>query len=357
MKVLFITIGDMNVPSSRVRALQYIPNFEKEGVACSHLQFRKGSYLKFKSYGNAKNLFQAIMGKILTVFLKAFDYLVYSKIRIIQIWWSFRKYDLVFIQKVVLPSFLVRRMKSSCKIVFDFDDAIYTQSRLFTLKQFRSQICKSDITIVTNEEARDYALKAGGKHVEMIVGPVDSERYHGSGSLTKSEKLNIGWIGSQSTAQYLELIQEPLRIISNKYPGKICLHLVGVDHFHMDGVETSIYQWDPGTEVQLLDMFDVGVMPLKNDEFSRGKGAYKLLQYMSMGKANISSPVGVNQKLVEHGKTGLLADSVDEWLDCMELYLHDISKRAEHGANARALIEKAYSLQRWSKYLLKHLNI
>ena len=110
MRVLFVTIGDIKVPSSRVRALQYIPYLEKEGITCSHIQYRKGYYLKYKVYGARKSLLHRILTRFLTIFLKAYDYLLFSKLRLIQIWFSYPEYDLVFIQKVVLPTFLLKRM-------------------------------------------------------------------------------------------------------------------------------------------------------------------------------------------------------------------------------------------------------
>jgi glycosyltransferase involved in cell wall biosynthesis len=351
MNVLFITIGDNNVPSSRVRALQYIPYLEKEGIVCDHLQYRKGHYLKHQTYGTRTNLFNWFFAKLLTLIWKLYDYLIYSKLSILKIWISYSKYDLIFIQKVVLPGFLIKRMKLKCKIVFDFDDAIYTKSRLFTMKQFGYQIKQSDITIVTNEEAEQYVKRLGGNHVERIIGPIDSCRYQTQGGKLENNKFNIGWIGSQSNFHYLDIIKEPLRLLSAKYPGEICLHLVGVENVSLEDVETLTYIWDSGTEVQILDTFDVGIMPLKNDDFTRGKGGYKLLQYMSMSKANISSPVGVNSKIVNNGVSGFSANSEEEWFDCFEEYHHSKSLREKHGKNARKLILDLYSLQGWSKFL------
>jgi len=131
---------------------------------------------------------------------------------------------------------------------------------------------------------------------------------------------------------------------------------VGVSKGIADDVETVTYKWDPDTEVQLLNGIDVGIMPLKDDEFTRGKGGYKLLQYMSMGKANISSPVGVNALLAENGYTGMLASTAEEWVDCFELYYQNPDLRKTHGDHARDVILKRFSLQRWSSFLIDYIK-
>jgi glycosyltransferase involved in cell wall biosynthesis len=356
MNILVVTIGNYQVPSSRVRALQYIPYFEKEGIKCHHIQYRKGLYLNYQTYGARTKPMKWAFSKLLSVLLKSFDYLIYSKLSLLHIWCTYTRYDVLLIQKVILPVFLVQKIKNKCKIIFDFDDAIYAKSRSFTLKQFRYQIRSSDITIVTNKEAKRFAERAGGKCIETIIGPIDSERYKSSGDQPENDYFTIGWIGSQTNFHYLDIIKKPLLEFSKNHPGEICLHLIGVEKPLVDGVKTTNSKWDPETEVSILDSIDVGIMPLKDDEFTRGKGAYKLLQYMSMGKANISSPVGVNDAVVIEGHTGLKARSEQEWIDCFELYFSDSELRKIHGTQAREIICDHYSLIRWSAYLVNFIK-
>ena len=153
MKALILTIGNRNVPSSRVRALQYIPYFEEAGLSCRHISYRKGLYLKFKSKGLGKSFPISFFFKLLSIAFKLLDYLIYSKLALLRVWFSSGRYDLIFVQKVVLPVFVIKHIRRRSRYVFDFDDAIYSQSRFFTLRQFRYQLRNSEMTLVTNEDA------------------------------------------------------------------------------------------------------------------------------------------------------------------------------------------------------------
>jgi len=250
--------------------------------------------------------------------------------------------DVLFIQKALLPIWVQNFLKSvQPNIVFDFDDAIYADTLNFDRNRIDHQLSFAKLAILENEETEKYAQKHNIRSVR-ITGPIDCQRYLPRRHLNSYDRAIIGWIGSSSTTQYLRLIEEPLQIISKKKQN-VTLELIGAGHFVIDGVNVIEQKWSLNTEVELLHHFDIGIMPLFDNEYSRGKGGYKILQYMAMGIPSIASPVGINKELIIDGENGFLASDSNEWVEKLIYLLDNPEIRSNMGQAARKIALTKYS--------------
>lgn len=346
MRIVFLTFGDEQIASSRTRVFQYLPFLDKENIFYRILITRcalpiKGffSYVKFW-------LCNAWIGLRL-LFMANF-------------------YEIIFIQKVMLPRFYLRLLKFfKCKLVFDFDDAVYIVPKSrgianFPLEKkqdysrFQTVVSMSDLVVLENKFTEEYAKKYSTK-ILRIIGPMDTLRYSPVQNGNKnSEKIVIGWIGSPTTTVYLEPIIPVFEKISLQYKN-VRFKLIGASPVLSSRVKVCQVPWSLETEVEELREFDIGIMPLPDDEWTRGKGGYKLLQYMAMGIPSVASPVGVNAELIQNGFNGFLVKDEIEWYEKFSLLIDDSQRRTELGMNARKLVEEKYSFHVAAPQLISKL--
>jgi glycosyltransferase involved in cell wall biosynthesis len=244
---------------------------------------------------------------------------------------------------------------------YDFDDALLVGSAGDSNRRFqwmkregrRALACirHARLVLAANgtlaDEARPYAqrVEVVPSCVDPATQPLHDHAGNGSGV--------IGWIGSHTTVGYLR----PLLPIVQRLNARGCrarLVVVGADTgFRADWIEHR--PWSLGTEARDLSDFDVGVMPLPDTPWTRGKSGYKLLQYFSAGVPAVASPVGVNAQLIGDGR-GLAATTADDWERGLVELLADETGRTERGSAARRLVEDHYSYQRWSPELAALLH-
>lgn len=208
--------------------------------------------------------------------------------------------------------------------------------------------------IVENTYTATYAERYCPR-VSIITGPIDTERYSPGSAVEACDCVVLGWIGSYTSATYLELIRGPLAELGARHR-HLRLCLIGEGGFYTDAVPMEWRPWSLETEVQDLRGFDIGLMPLPDDPWTRGKGGYKLLQYLSMCIPAVSSPVGINREIVDDGVNGFCAGSHDEWVSCLERLIRNRALRHRMGKAGRAKMEACYSLQRSSHRLLRILS-
>jgi glycosyltransferase involved in cell wall biosynthesis len=151
----------------------------------------------------------------------------------------------------------------------------------------------------------------------------------------------IGWTGSYSTVQYLQLVSLALARLRTRRDFRVVV--VGGAGFTVDGVEVEHRPWRSATEVQDISCFDIGIMPLPDAEWERGKCGLKALQYMALGIPPVVSPVGINGEIVDHGRNGFLAVTEDDWVETLDRLLGDPELRFRVGRSARATVEGRFS--------------
>ncbi len=276
------------------------------------------------------------------------------------------RYDVVLIQRAIFPPPVPRLLGRRCgKIVYDFDDAIFTThdpgedwaARIQTWYHRRglpAMLASASHAIVENDYTREYA-EAHCPAVSIITGPIDTERYSPGPFRERPGELVLGWIGSTTTERYLELIRSPLEALGRSHPN-LRLRLIGAASFEVETMPVERTDWSLDREVEALRGIDIGLMPLPDDPWTRGKGGYKLLQYMSMGIPAVASPVGINCDIVEHGRNGFLASDDAEWAECLAGLVADPDLRRRMSSAGREKMVSQYSLVKSSRRLLEILE-
>jgi len=270
---------------------------------------------------------------------------------------SLRNFDLVFLQKkmpTVFESFLLR--KCSKTLVFDFDDAIYVRhdgKDSFTRKaRFESIVKRSDLVIAGNrilaEEARKYNQNVAILPSAVKVPDISLKNY-----AIKNERFIIGWIGTAINLPHLKIVELVLKKLSEEFP--LELRIISSKSIKMEDINTTFIPWSLETQEEEISKFDIGIMPLPDNPYTRGKCGYKALQYMACCIPPVVSDVGVNSEIVRHGVDGFVAKDQEDFYFYLKLLLKDENLRKEMGLNARKRAEENYSIEVISKLLLELL--
>ncbi|WP_266202557.1 glycosyltransferase family 4 protein [Pontibacter kalidii] len=265
------------------------------------------------------------------------------------------KYDIVVIEKELFPYLpaTVERILSflGVKYIVDYDDAIFHNYDMHPNKYVRAalgnkiaQVMKYATLVVTgNEYLKAYAVRAGAKEVSFIPTVIDTSKYRIKSKANANENITIGWIGSPSTLQYLNLIKSVLEELSALYSFELAI-VGGKSGIGLQGIE-KVLEWSEDKEIEMIQDFDIGVMPLKDELWELGKCGYKLIQYMGCGVPVIGSPVGANNDIIQEGKNGFKPTNLEEWKQAFQELLENKELRRLMGANGRRIVEEKYSLQ------------
>lgn len=351
VKVLALTRYDRAGASSRYRVYQYLPSLRANGIEIVEAPLVDSGYIDRLYRGARKNGLNLAWAA-----LRRAAYVLQA-----------RRYDLVWMEKELLPyvpDVLEQLLRASgVPVVVDYDDAIfhrYDQSRSAVVRAiFGRKIDRimraATLVIAGNEYLAERARAAGAPAVEVLPTVIDLERYplqHPSGRST----LTVGWIGSPSTQGYLRTIAPALAAFCRESGARV--HAIGVQPtFMLEGVPFQPIRWTEEGEVAALHALDIGVMPLPDSPWERGKCGFKLIQYMGCGLPVIASPVGVNRDIVIEGETGRLASDHDEWLAALLELGASSELRRRMGAAGRARVEARYSLQAVARRLAELLRL
>jgi glycosyltransferase involved in cell wall biosynthesis len=262
-----------------------------------------------------------------------------------------RRYDAVYVFREaalagppVVETLLARR---GARLVLDYDDAIWVSyvspanPYLAKLKfpGKTATLCRIARHVMAgNAYLADYARRFNDR-VSVVPTTIDTERYQPV-ERPPNDVPVIGWTGSYSTAKYLELLSAPLRRLRERIAFRLVV--VGAE-FRLDGVDVECRPWDSRREVEDLRDFDVGVMPLLDTEWERGKCGLKALQYMALAIPCVVSPVGVNSDIVRNDVEGFTAATGEDWQNTLERLLRDPSLRRRLGQAARESVVARYS--------------
>ena len=277
-----------------------------------------------------------------------------------------KNFDLIWIEKEALPWWpesVEAILLSGVPYVLDYDDAVFHNYDIngswMVRKLLGSRLDKlmSKAALVTagNGYLAQRAINAGAPWVEVVPTVVDLHRYPFGRSAKIFTTLRIAWIGSPSTARYLHLLREPLRQLSLKVP--FALRVIGATDLHLPGVKVEYVPWTEDTEVDSISSCAVGIMPLEDSPWEKGKCGYKLIQYMACSLPVVASAVGANVEIVEDGKNGYLVRSTDEWVVALHTLLESPRLRAEMGKAGRARVEENYCLQKTGPRLVELLRV
>lgn len=269
--------------------------------------------------------------------------------------WAAANFDVVYVHReasLIGPALLERlAVRRRPRLVYDFDDAIWlpyvspSNRYLSYLKmpgKTRS-LCRLATAVTAGNETLAEFARRYNQRVSVVPSTVSLREYRPRPPSLGDAIPVIGWTGSHSSAQYLRLIEGPLRAVAARR--RFRLLVIGLEGHRIEGLEVECRPWRAETEVEDLWGMDVGVMPLADDPWTRGKCGMKAIQYMGVGLPVVVSPVGANRIIVENGVNGLHAADEAQWAESIARLLDDPGLRARLGARARHTVEATYSAE------------
>ncbi len=342
MKVVYFSKYSELGPNSRYRIYQFLPYLAAAGIACQVRPFWGTAYFKLLAVQSGPLRFVAKVAYTpIRLFRRVLDLFRIGRV------------DLIVIQDQLFPYFLpiIERLLAwlQYKIVLEFDDAIYLTR--FHGGKMPALLQLASAAIVGNETLACYA-RAHASRVSVVPTVIDTERVRpvdpgvgvGAGAVT------IGWIGLSYNFSYLNLIQGVLQELQQSHG--VRFRVISSYAPRLAGVDVEFRHWSLEGELADLQGCQIGVMPLPDNGWARGKCGLKLLQYMAVGIPAVASPVGVNVEIIRDEENGLLAASEKEWYDRLALLCENSELRAQMGQAARRTVEERYSLQGWAPRLV-----
>ena len=317
MKALFLTNKE-GTPSTRWRVLQLIPRLRAAGLQCDVTELPGG-----------------MIGKLAAVQHAA-------------------QYDVVVLQKRLLPKLLNNRLRSHSKrLVFEFDDAVFLKRSDMGVRvsdtrerRFRRTVRDADAVVTPNEYLAGIARRYTDRpeRVHVLPTAIDLARWKPRPPAKREGPLSIGWVGTAANAQLLEIVTQPLQRLCRRRPD-IEVRVI-CDQAPPDrGYPVRHQPFAPETEVEDVRSFDIAIAPQIEDPWTRGKVSTKLLAYFAAGVPSVASDVEAHRGLVRDGANGFLAGTLSAWEERLEMLAATPDLRDALGEEARRTVESEYSLE------------
>ena len=319
--------------------MQYRPALEQAGFEVHYAPLFDAAYLKGLYSGKRS------IGAI----LKAYRRRVGQLLRVSDA-------DAIWLEKEALPwvpaPLEARLLPKSIPLIADYDDAVFhrydrhrsTAVRKFLGLKIARAMAAADLVTVGNEYLAAYAKDAAAPAVEIAPTVVDTDVYDASPRLSSNGTCRIGWIGTPGT--WVDCVQPFLPTIRGALESaRADILAVGAGDAALGLPDVTVRLWSEQREVPDIREMDIGIMPLPDTPWMRGKCGYKLIQYMACGLPVVASPVGVNAEIVEHGVNGFLAETKQDWQEALETLIGDPDLRLRMGRAGREKVERHYSLQ------------
>jgi glycosyltransferase involved in cell wall biosynthesis len=340
-------------PGQRFRYEQYIPFLELNGY-----QFTYSNIISKKDdqiLSSSGHYFKKALIQLITWLIRYKNAKVANDFSII----------LIYREALLTRSTYFERQfsKSSAKVIFDYDDAIWLPNvsagnqKLQVLKspdKIKDILPLVDVVFAGNKYLADFG-KRFNDNVFVIPTTIDTN-YHIPCPNNNKESICIGWTGTQTTLKYLISLEDVLVKLKNKYKEQISFKVICDTPWETENLDIKFEKWSREKEIEQLTEINIGIMPLFDDEWSEGKCGFKGLQYMALECASILSPVGVNTDIIEHGVDGFLASSAEEWFELLSKLIENKELRDRLGKNARKTIEKRFSVNAHKESYLKIFN-
>ena len=234
------------------------------------------------------------------------------------------------------------------RLIYDFDDAIMYQARSGSaapdptrLRRFRRTMRRCDLAIAGNAVLGDYAREAGCENVVVVPTGLDVRRYEPKSVYEGAGPIRMVWIGSRSTLKQVERLRPALEAVGRAVEG-VALRIIADAGLEIAGLDVENVPWTREGESARLAECDIGIAPMPDTPFTRGKCGFKVLQYMAAGLPVITSPVGVNAEYVRPDRSGLWADGTDEWVDAVRRLAADAALRERMGRAGRQRVQAEF---------------
>lgn len=337
-KVLFIVFGGANKPSSRYRVFQFLEHIHESGAEFLY------KIIVTPQKADSRRYPRLLRGIVHAFALVKFYFLIaYYCIQ-----WA----DKAFIQKTILPKLIMKVfLYSNIPFIYDFDDAIYvsfstkqhSRKRKNKLEALAFILTNAETVIAGNTVLQDYVLQFRNR-CEVIPTVIDLQKYNVKQDTLSFEYI-IGWIGTSQNLVFLDQIVQPLRVLKQEFP-RLKLLVICDKPYKLDDIVIN-KSWSKETEINDMLLIDIGIMPLSDDEWTRGKCSFKAIQYMALGIPAVVSPVGMNTQVITDGVNGYLADTEADWIAKLRNTIVDQNLRQNFSILGREDVKAKYSLQVW----------
>lgn len=307
MKLLII-VNNPERASFRVRATDLLSCFRQEGIQCDVLKLSRQTLQRWRLFKSASD------------------------------------YDAVLIHRKCLNFFDARVLaRYSRKIIFDHDDAImYSSSRPESnctshFRLYKRTIRMVDCVIAGNEYLAKHA-RLFCRQVHVVPSGLDTKAFEQERPQKNDDKVRLVWIGSKSTLRYLAELKPVLEQIGKSHP-RVVLRIIADQFFDLANMVVEKRTWSLESQISDLLACDIGLAPLPDNRFTRGKCGFKILQYFAAELPVIASPVGVNKKFIQESNAGIPAATPEQWKTAIEKIIEDIAIWRQKGQNGKRYVQ------------------
>lgn len=352
--VLFFGLHRPNrSPSQRYRIEQFLPHLEKNNITYDYdfiLDEKRDKI--FYAPGN-------LFGKAYIV--------IFGLLKLLWVcFFKVKKYKAVFVQREMFmlgTAFFEKQVAKRTRLIFDFDDSIWMQNVSEANKRWaflknadktKEIIEVADLVIVGNEFLATYAKQYNNK-VSIIPTLIDSEEYKRRNPYKAKNNgaICIGWSGSQTTIEHFKLAIPYLIKLKEKYGNQIYFKVIGDETFQNEALGIQGVKWQRNTEMFELEEIDIGIMPLPQDDWSKGKCGLKGLVYLAMKIPAVMENHGANKEIIQDGESGFLASNESEWIDKLSILIENSNLREQFRQKGILVLEQYYSINAYKDLFLK----
>jgi glycosyltransferase involved in cell wall biosynthesis len=338
MRIVYLASTSSMGPASRYRIYQYQRFFQQAGIELNILPALEDTWLKAEFYsGHRRRLARIQAGA--SGLLRRMKQLA-----------PLRDADLVIVERELfpkIPGFLENYLLRRCKgYGIEFDDAIYLSPG--RADKYPRLIQNASFVIAGNDHLAEWASRHQS-NVHVVPTCVETSRYQPKPSYELSATPEVGWVGLSSNLPYVGAVAEALAEGMKPFGAK--LHILSGRPGNLE-LPTLFSSWSENIETNIIEQFDIGIMPLPSTDFARGKCGLKILQYMAAGVPVVASAVGVNRTIIKHGINGMLVEHPADWAPAIKKLLSNRKLRESIGRAGRATVENAYSTDIWGPKLV-----
>ncbi len=355
VKVAFLVPYPLRLaPSQRFRVELFLPELDK-----ANIHYKLQSFIDEKTWYHLYNgggFIQKSWG-VFKGFARRWKFILFD----------LATFEFVFIHREAAPvgppvfEWIISKLFRK-KLIYDFDDAIWIPNTS-KVNSFASwfkacwkikYICKWAYKVVGGNDYLCNYASLYNRFVVKIPTCVDTVKYHNRIKNQHTEKVVIGWTGSQSTLKFLEKSIPVLKELKERFDFEFVIIANQAPPFELSF--SKFIPWDEHTEVDDLLQLNIGIMPLDDDPWCEGKCGFKLIQYLSLGIPAVASPIGVNKNIIDEGINGYLCNSKEEWLKALTDLIEDAALRSQMGKDGREKVITNYSIQSQTASFLNLFN-